>query len=148
MRTRGLFGPGSGPDNRNPANGFKTMLEGGLSSIPGDLVNRTGDNREQQGNNYRFGGLLTYEKPITEFTGDIVVPSLTDATYQNGGVLPNNCVGFRLISVIPAVQISINNSPLMTVISGDAFNNMEVKNLRIITDAAGSCTLQAWGTGD
>jgi len=136
-----------GPKNRNPLDGFRTVEGGGLSSLPGEALNTGAPSGNAPGPNYRFGGLITYEKPIKEFTGDIAIGSSQNITFQSGLQLPNNCTGFRILSVVPNVQVSINSSPWMTVTGGDTFN-CEISTLAFLTDAAGSCILQAWGTGD
>ena len=137
------------PKNRRPQDGFKSLLvEGVFGAVPDPLVNTGAPNGSAPGPNYMYGGLLTYEKPVKEWTGDIPIGASQDITYQSGVNLPANTVGFRLISVVPSCVVMINNYPPMTVISGDSFVGLRVDTLRIITDAAGSCILQAWGTGD
>lgn len=146
---RGLFHPGIGPMSKNPDDGFRSNARGmGFDSLPMELVNRKGDNSNEPGNNYKHGGLVTWEKSIEEWTGDISVTASQDVTFQNGLTIPNVCTGFRIISVVGTVQISINNSPLGTIVSGDMVDGWLIKNLRVVTAAASSCIVQAWGTGD
>jgi hypothetical protein len=137
---------------RNPS------LYGGISSIPqfeqqreihNRLVSASGD--DQDGPIWRYKGLVTYEKPIIEFTGDIVIPvnaAGSSTTLRSGSELPNNCVGLRFIGLIPGVMASINGGGLRTIQNGDTFAGCEISFLVVITDAAGTCTIQAVGTGD
>ena len=131
---------------------------GGLPSIPQfdqapevarRLVSASGD--DQDGPIWRYRGLVTYEKPITEITGDILIPvnaagSVT--TLRSGVELPNNCVGLRFILLTPGVTVSFNGGGLRTVLNGDTFSGVEIKSLVVITDAAGTVVIQPVGTGD
>lgn len=136
-----------GPQNRNPLDGFRSVEGGGISSLPNEVMNTGAPTGAAPGPTYLWGGLVTYEKPLKEFTGDIAIGSSQNITFQSGLQLPNNCTGFRVLSVVPGVQVSINNSPWGTVVGGDNFN-FQINTLAILTDAVGSCILQAWGTGD
>lgn len=99
----------------------------------------------------RFGGLLTYEKPIVEFFPDIAIPNSSNSTFIRGRELPNNCVGIRFIDVIPGVvgvYASINGGGFRKILDRDTFSNCEIRSVQVSTDATGSCTLQSVGTGD
>ena len=109
------------------------------------------DNASAPGPNYRFGGMITYEKPITEFFPDILIPvnaagSVT--TLRAGQELPGNCVGLRFISLVAGVLVSVNGLGLRTVMNNDTFSGCEINQIQIVTDATGTCILQAVGTGD
>jgi len=133
-------------------------LYGGIPSIPqfeesGQIHNRlasaSGD--ESEGPNWRYGGLVTYEKPITEFGGDVLIPvnaAGSSTTLRAGVDLPNNCVGLRFINLVAGVTASINGGGLRTILNNDTFSGCEIQFVVIITDATGTCTLQAVGTGD
>ena len=111
----------------------------------------TSDVQSQEGPNWRYGGMITYEKPITEFPGDIIIPvnAAGSITSLRAGVdLPNNCVGVRFISLVTGVQASINGQGQRTILNGDVFSGCEINSMVIITDATGSCIIQAVGTGD
>lgn len=96
----------------------------------------------------RYGGIVTYEKPIREFFGDINVGSSVVVTLRAGTELPNNCVGLRFINVVPNVTVNINGGGWRTLLNDDVFSGCEIAQISIQTDAAGSCTVQAVGTGD
>jgi hypothetical protein len=135
-----------------------SSLYGGIPSIPqfeqqreihNRLVSASGD--DQDGPIWRYKGLVTYEKPITEFTGDIVIPvnaAGSSTTLRSGTELPTNCVGVRFISLLPGVFVSMNGGGLRTVLNGDTLTNTEIQSIVILTDATGSCIVQAVGTGD
>lgn len=113
------------------------------------LVSASGD--DQDGPIWRFKGLVTYEKPIREYPGDILIPvnaagSVT--TLRSGVDLPTNCVGLRFLSLLPGVTVSLNGGGLRTVLNGDVFSGCEITSLIVFTDAAGTCIVQAVGTGD
>lgn len=96
----------------------------------------------------RYGGLVTYEKPIREFFGDVNITASSFVTLRAGTELPNNCVGLRFINVVPNVTVNINGGGWRTLLNGDVFSGCEIAQIAIQTDAAGSCTVQAVGTGD
>lgn len=105
----------------------------------------------EEGATYRHGGLVTYEKPITEFPGDILIPvnAAGSVTTLRAGVdIPTNCVGIRFISLVPGVTISMNGGGSRTVLNGDGFDNCEIQSVMIVTDALGTCVVQTVGTGD
>jgi hypothetical protein len=142
----------AGSQTRNPS------LYGGIPSIPqfqedgqinNRLVSASGDDTD--GPIYRYKGLVTYEKPITEFTGDILVPvnaAGSSTTLRAGNELPNNCVGLRFINLVAGVTASINGGGLRTILNNDVISGSEIQFIVIITDATGTVTVQAVGTGD
>lgn len=103
------------------------------------------------GPNYLFGSLKTYEHPITEFPGDILIPvnaagSVT--TLTSGLQLPTNCVGVRFVSLTPNVLISVNGGGQRVCLNGDVISGCRINSLIIYTDGAGTCIVQSVGTGD
>jgi hypothetical protein len=138
--------------NKNP------NFYGGLPSLPqfaGDgVINprlASTSVTNDDGFKFRYGGVVTYEKPITEFYADIVIPvnaagSVT--TLRSGSELPNNCVGIRFINLVPGVTASINGGGLRQVLNGDVLSNCEIASIVIVTDATGTVTVQSVGTGD
>lgn len=100
------------------------------------------------GNNYRFGGLVTYEKPVVEFFPDFNVPVSTYKRLTSGAELPRNCVGVRFVNVVPGVVVSINGGGFRTLLNLDTISNAEIHSIEIQTDATGLVTVQAVGTGD
>lgn len=139
-------------------NRYNPALYSGIPSIPqfaqqprvdNRLVSASGD--ESEGPIYRYQGLVTYEKPIVEFGGDISIPvnaagSIT--ALRAGQELPNNCVGIRFLNLIAGVTISINGGGLRTVLNNDVLSGCEINSMIVVTDATGTCTIQAVGTGD
>lgn len=131
--------------------GIPTMQQ---FNAPGELSPRmrsTSEAGEDSGPNWRYGGLLTYEKPITEWFGDISIPvnaAGSSTSLRAGSDLPNNCVGVRFMDVTPGVWVSINGQGLRKVFGGDSYGNTEIQSLEIITDATGTCIVQPAGTGD
>jgi hypothetical protein len=136
--------------------GIPTMQQ---FSSPGILSRKVGsimDDGSQEGPNWRYGGLVTYEKPIKEWYPDILIPvnaAGSSTTLRSGNELPNNCVGFRVIGTTAnpfagGVSVSINGGGLRTVLNGDVYGNTEIDSIVIVTDATGTCTIQPHGTGD
>lgn len=108
-------------------------------------------NTEEEGPIFRYQGLVTYEKPIKEFPADIVIPVNPAGSTTNlraNSELPNNCVGVRFINLVPGVTVSINGGGSRTVLNGDTLTGCEIDSILIITDATGTVTVQAVGTGD
>jgi hypothetical protein len=121
--------------------------------IPPGMVSSSGQSETQAGPNWRFGGMVTYEKPIKEFFADIVVGPNSNITFRNDGKndgtgLPSNCVGLRFIGLTTNVMISINGGGGRTVLNGDVITGSEISILQVITDATGTVTIQSIGTGD
>jgi len=129
-------------------NGGKLPRYPDMGSMPRAVVNEGLMQELAPGPNYRFGGMVTYEKPIVEFPGDFVVGSSATVIMLQGQDLPRNCVGLRFISLIPGVWASINGYPFRTVLNNDNFMGCEIRSVQIVTDAAGSCIVQSVGTGD
>lgn len=134
---------------------LKTMYGGRVpqftqnSNVPDKLISTSV--MPEEGATYRYGGLVTYEKPIKEFPGDILIPVNAAGSVTNlraGAELPNNCVGIRFISLVPGVTISINGGGSRVVQNGDGFNNCEIQSVMIVTNATGTCIVQTVGTGD
>jgi hypothetical protein len=92
--------------------------------------------------------LQVREKRIALFPPDQAIPASSNVTLQRGSGLPAGCTGFRFISVVANVAVSVNGGGPRTVLDGDMFNGAEVLSLQIQTDATGSCILQTWGEGD
>lgn len=134
-------------DYSNTSAGKKIVQYPTISPVPPQMINM-GLQQPQAGNTYRFGGLLTYEKPIVEFPGDINIAASSSVLLRAGEELPRNCVGIRFINLIPTVLISVNGFPFRTVLNNDVFSGCEIRSLQVVTDAAGSVTVQAVGTGD
>jgi len=132
-------------DQRNQ--GGKIPWYANIAQLPGKLIN-DGLQAVADGFRFRFGGLLTYEKPIVEFPGDINIPVASSVLLMAGQQLPRNCVGIRFINLIPNVVISVNGYPFRQVQNNDTFQGVEIRTLQIVTDAAGTCDVQAVGTGD
>lgn len=132
-------------DQRNQ--GGRVPWYSNIAQLPGKLINE-GLQAAADGFRFRFGGLLTYEKPIVEFPGDIVIPVASNRLLMAGQDLPRNCVGIRFINLIPNVVVSINGYPFRTVLNNDTLTGVEIRSLQIATDALGTCTVQAVGTGD
>jgi hypothetical protein len=65
-----------------------------------------------------------------------------------GSELPNNCVGVRFIGLVAGVTASINGGGLRTILNGDVLSGVEIQSIVIVTDATGTVTVQAVGTGD
>jgi hypothetical protein len=97
---------------------------------------------------YRYGGVLTYEKPITEFFADILIPVASSVALRAGNELPRNCVGMRFVALIPNVTASINGGGPRTILNGDVLSGCEINSIVVTTDAAGTCIVQPVGTGD
>jgi hypothetical protein len=116
-------------------------------TLPGKLIN-DGLQAAADGFRFRFGGLLTYEKPIVEFPGDIIIPVASNILLMAGTELPRNCVGLRFINLIPNVVASINGYPFRIIQNNDVFSGCEIRSIQISTDIGGTCTIQAVGTGD
>lgn len=140
---------GGGPFDPLNGQGGKLPMFAGMRDISAKLIN-AGLQAASQAFQFRFGGLLTYEKPITEFFGDVNIPAATSQLLMAGADdgLPRNCVGLRFINLIPGVIVSVNGGPFRTVQNNDVFDGCEIRSIQIITDALGSCTMQAVGTGD
>lgn len=103
------------------------------------------------GPNFRYGGEITYEKPIIEFYGDILIPvnAAGSTTQIRAGVeLPNNCVGVRFINLIAGVTASINGGGLRTILNNDVLSGVEIQSIVLVTDGTGTVTIQSVGTGD
>ena len=135
--------------NRRSMYGGRVQQFQADSELPPKLISTSV--QEEEGATYRYGGLVTYEKPITEFPGEILIPVNAAGSITNlraGNELPTNCVGIRFISLVPGVTISVNGGGSRTVQNGDGFNNCEIQTLMIATDATGTCIVQAVGTGD
>lgn len=108
----------------------------------------TSQTPDQGGPNYRWGGLLTYEKPITEWYGDIVCPPGQSTVLRAGVELPNNCVNVRFIAVAGTPTVNINGQGARTILNLDGYDNTEIQSLILNLGAADTVTVQAGGTGD
>lgn len=133
--------------NYGPFYGGTWDQGGAIREIP-DGLRSTLPNSGGQGNTYRFGGLVTYEKPIIEFYGDINVPISTYQRLTSGAELPRNCVGIRFTNLVAGVVCSINGGGFRTINNNDVLDGCEIHSLEIQTDATGLVTVQAVGTGD
>lgn len=120
---------------------------GAVQEIP-DGLRSSMPSANAQGNTYRFGGLVTYEKPITEFFGDVAVSSSTYLRMTSGSELPRNCVGVRFVNLVAGVVCSINGGGFRTVLNNDVLDGCEIHSLEIQTNATGLVTVQSVGTGD
>lgn len=96
---------------------------------------------------FKLRGLLTYEKPVEEFPGDLTFTGPLTVTLRSGLELPKNCTGFRLINVTGTTSISINGGGLRTVRDADVVDGSVIATL-ILNITAGACTVQPWGVGD
>lgn len=99
----------------------------------------------------RFGGLVTYEKPIREFFGDILLPVVAAGsvvTLRAGIELPRNCVGVRFLNLVPGVMVNINGGGWRTCLNGDVVSGCEIAQMSVQTDATGTVVIQSVGTGD
>jgi hypothetical protein len=137
-------------DNKfNPSAGsfFQKFLgQGPLSPKQGSTVSQ-----DAAGPVYLYGSLKTYEHPITEFPGDILIPTNAAGsvtTLSSGLQLPNNCVGLRFINLVGNVLVSVNGGGQRIVQNNDSFSGVRINSLIIFTDATGTCVLQSVGTGD
>lgn len=121
---------------------------------PGDLSPRlrsTSEEANQDGPTWRYGGLVTYEKPITELWDDIPIPvNATGSTtfFRAGDNLPNNCVGVRFIDLIPGVWVAFNGRGERKILNNDTLSGVEIQSMIVRTDGTGTCTIQVVGTGD
>ena len=140
-------------------NPFRRMTGyGNLPSIPqnnapGQLDPRlvSSSVQETMDQQYRYGGLVTYEKPIVEFPADILIPVNAAGSVtilRAGSELPNNCVGIRFASLVAGVTCSINGGGQRLVLNGDTLSGVEITSLIIYTDATGTVVIQSVGTGD
>lgn len=128
----------------SPFSGGKVRLGGTIENLPPMPAPMIG---EGPGKNV----VMTYEKPILEFFADIVIGNNSNQLLQAGRELPNTCVALRFIDVIPGVAgvyCSINGGGAKKVLDRDSFSNVVIKSIQIVTDGTGSCTVQAFGTGD
>lgn len=135
------------PFDRLDGQGGKAARFRGLTEIPGKLINQ-GLQALAEGMRFRFGGLLTYEKPVVEFYSDIPIPASSMITLRAGTELPRNCVSLRFVDVIGNPIISINGGGARKLFNFDAASNCEIQILQIATAVGESCTVQANGTGD
>lgn len=121
---------------------------------PGDLsprVRSTSEEANQDGPTWRYGGLVTYEKPITELWEDITIPvnaAGSTTVFRAGDNLPNNCVGLRFINLVAGVFVAFNGRGERTILNGDVLTGVEIQSMIVRTDATGTCVIQAVGTGD
>jgi hypothetical protein len=88
--------------------------------------------------NYRYGGLQTYETPIRGWSGDILV----GASAQFIVPITDRTVTARFISVVGTVTASINGGGFRTILNGDTFTNTEIDSIVVVTAAGASCTVQ------
>lgn len=127
----------------------EVRIFGQSSTVDPRLISNSSD--DQDGPTWRYRALVTYEKPITEFPGDITIPvnaAGSTTVFRAGIELPNNCVGIRFLTLVAGVWAVINGGGLRTIMNNDTFTGVEIKQMTIITDATGTCTIQAVGTGD
>jgi hypothetical protein len=103
----------------------------------------TSEMQDKGGPNYRYGGLLTYEKPIVEWWPDIVVPAGTQTLLRSGVELPTNCV-----NVAGTPTVSINGFGARSLFNFDSYDNTEIQSIYLILGAGDSVTVQSAGTGD
>jgi len=122
----------------------------GQGSLGSRLSNVPYGESEQGQTSIRFldGGVLTYEKPIIEFGGDINLLAGTTTLLTAGEQIPNRCVGARFILLVGTVAASINGGPFRTVLNSDTFQGCLIKSMLVRVDALSSVTVQAVGTGD
>ena len=122
----------------------------GPVTLPSSLEsgNATGP---QTTNKFWRGGVLTYEKPIVEFFGDVILAGGVGGTitaFLPGQNLPNNCVGVRFIALAGGVTAVINGGGLRTILNNDVFSGCEIRSMTVYCAAAAAVTVQAVGTGD
>jgi hypothetical protein len=96
---------------------------------------------------FRLGGLITYEKPITEFPADQTFAGPITVALVAGIGLPKYCTGFRMVGVTGVTTISINGGGNRATFTGDVITGADIKNVAINV-TAGSATIQPWGVGD
>ena len=108
---------------------------------------RPAENREHAAPSVKtdLGGLSVKQVPIVTFDGDQVIGSGQVVTINVFERMGGRCTGFVLVSVVPGVQVSINNGGFRTIPSDVAYNDINLKTIAISTDAVGSCILQLHG---
>lgn len=122
----------------------------GLEALPSAVMN-TGLPSGDSGPGspvYRFGGMVTYEKPILEFPADINMGASETLNLTAGDRLPRNCVGIRFINLAGTVFANINGGGPRQILNNDVLSGCEIRNIFIATDVASAVTIQAVGTGD
>ena len=92
-----------------------------------------------------LGAMLTRQAPLTTFLADQNIAAATDITIDVQNLMNNRCTGFILLNIVGTVQISINGGGLRTVPSAMVINDADVSQLRIITAALSTCTVQLHG---
>jgi len=128
--------------------GLVAQVEG-LTALPGGALNSGLPGPQGPGSPvFRYGGLVTYEKPILEFPADIIIGASESRSLTEGDALPRNCVGCRFIDLVGAVYASINGGGPRKILNNDVLSGCELRSLFIATDAASGVTIQAVGTGD
>ena len=134
--------------NQNP--GFYGGLVpqfSGQGKVDTRLVS-TSEQGQGDGPNYRYGGLLTYEKPIKEWFPDLALTPGQGTLLRAGIELPVNCVQVRFINVAGTPTVSINGYGARTLLNLDGYNNTEIQSMYVILGATDTCTVQSAGTGD
>lgn len=134
----------------NPNRGYGPLPVPGIPNEPSvtPRMVSTSQTPDQGGPFYRYGGLVTYEKPITEWYGDIVCTPGQSTVLRSGVELPNNCVQVRFIGVAGTPTVNINGQGARTVFNFDAYNNTEIQSLIVNLGAGDTLTVQPAGTGD
>lgn len=117
------------------------------ATVPNRMVS-TSTTADQGGPNYRYGGLVTYEKPILEWWGDIVLTPGKTTTLRAGVELPNNCVGVRFVNVVGSPTVNINAQGARSLFNFDSYSNTEIQSMVVTLGAADTVTVQPAGTGD
>lgn len=88
---------------------------------------------------------VTKEQPIQTFGGDYSFTAGQDVTIDATQVFGDRCTGIVFQGVVGTVQVSINSSPLRSILTDLAINNASIRQLRVITGAASSVVVQLHG---
>lgn len=79
----------------------------------------------------------TFETPMVYFPAEIIIPANT----QQLVTVPPRCVQIAFINLVPNVFASINGGGGRTIKDGYIYNG-EFNSLEIVTDVAGTVTIQ------
>ena len=112
-------------------------------NLPASLAPRVGPVKAAMAK--LFGALLTFETPIVQFPGDIVIGASTSKTIDIQGLLSNRCCGFMILDVVGTVKVSVNGGGLRTIAVQTQIQGAWIRNLTIYTGAASSCLVQLNG---
>lgn len=102
--------------------------------------------------NFREGGLLVYEVPAVDFSGDLVYANATAGPLFFSVPLLRNTIAFTVLHTVnvpagttPGVMVTMNGKPYQEIQNG-LMDGIQLSTMTLRLQAGSSCVLQLFGT--